>query len=240
MQTDTNGPHNTAILCRRIARLRNGRGLTTGPLTGPLGPPSEASTAEGSPARTHRQRTDGAPTPLAQSRAATRATAPLLAGTYREGGGTCKACGVQPDCLRAHILPHCGASRAARLVCAVPVDTAPQKARPMDAGSEYMHCRMVHVKERVAKQQVMVCKDTSNASSSSQQHLWWQLWRRTAGRGAKNEANGYQPMAGQRSSQQTSANEQLRQCCSHCGAAATFQHGTACDASGCSCSCRVR
>ena len=32
MQTDANGPHNTAILCWRIARLRNGRGLTTGPL----------------------------------------------------------------------------------------------------------------------------------------------------------------------------------------------------------------
>lgn len=77
MQTDTNGPHNTAIPCWRMARLCNGLGLTTGPLTGPLGPPSEASTAEGSPARTHRQRTDSAPSPLTQSKAATRATAPL-------------------------------------------------------------------------------------------------------------------------------------------------------------------
>ena len=83
MQTDTNGPHNTAILCWRMTRLRDGRGLTPGPPTGPLGPPSEASTAEGSPAGTHRQRTDSAPSPLTQSKAATRATAPLPAYTVR-------------------------------------------------------------------------------------------------------------------------------------------------------------
>ena len=88
-------------------------------------------------------------------------------------------------------------------------------------------------------QDVMVCKESPNASSSSQQHLWWQLWRRTAGCGAKNEANGYQPRAGRRSSQQTSTSEQLRQCGSHCGVAGTFQHGTACDARRCACSCRV-
>ena len=88
-------------------------------------------------------------------------------------------------------------------------------------------------------QDVMVCKESPNASSSSQQHLWWQLWRRTAGCGARNEANGYQPRAGRRSSQQTSTNEQLRQCGSHCGVAGTFQHGTACDARRCACSCRV-
>ena len=68
----------------RMARLRNGLGLTTDPLTGPLGPPSEASTAEGSPAGTHRQHTDSAPSPLTQSKAARRATAPL----HRTGRGT--------------------------------------------------------------------------------------------------------------------------------------------------------
>ena len=121
----------------------------------------------------------------------------------------------------------------------MPGDTASQKARPMRVRAEHVRCRIVSVKERIVRQDVMVCKESPNASSSSQQHLWWQLWRRTAGCGAKNEANGYQPRAGRRSSQQTSTNEQLRQCGSHCGVAGTFQHGTACDARRCACSCRV-